>query len=375
MASLDKIDSFISSKSLELALLNRFRLVLIVIVLLGIPLAVSASKTANLGSDVCPQTRGHRAADLVCNPTDPPAPKPTPTYVIYNENPYSVRQYPQLNIAGGPNSSQSVQVFCPFTVCNDYAGYAVWSLGSVGQYINFANLEFPTTTGTDPNILDVTLGNPPISNGQTYSTSVNMSLVFYASDGSSQTYSTYVPIVITAPNATAQPTTRPQPTATSYGQAIKSYIDSIKCSAGSGTYGDGCAITVNKTLSHVIGHKIPYSQTGETCYSDNPNTGQSGAHTCSATWVPDVVEAGLRDGYLSQVTANSSLGGDIVVQDGNDAINGMNHIGFCDNQGCTSVLSNFGSTGQLCGPTNATFSNNGFNYNPNQAPTYYRVLK
>lgn len=56
----------------------------------------------------------------------------------------------------------------------------------------------------------------------------------------------------------------------------------------------------------------------------------------------------MRDGYAVQVTPpNALLQGDVVVQDGYDPINGQNHIGLCDNNGCSLAISNASHSGTL----------------------------
>lgn len=145
-----------------------------------------------------------------------------------------------------------------------------------------------------------------------------------------------------------------------------------RCQPGSGVLGDGCALTVNKVLQTALGHTIPDpTASNDTCGGKawNPVT----SHQCSTAWVPDVVQALLAQNFGYEVSQSNAVQGDIAVQYGTDPINGMNHIGICENNGCTVVLSNAGSIGELCGETNAAMSNNGYNYDATKTPTFYHI--
>lgn len=147
-------------------------------------------------------------------------------------------------------------------------------------------------------------------------------------------------------------------------------VHSVKCQPGSGAFGLGCAIAVNKVLQAALGHTIPVF--GQVC--GGAKWFPVGQHGCSPDWVPDVVQALLAGGYGEQVNSSKAVQGDLVVQDGGDAVNGMNHIGICENTPCTSVLSNAGTSGTLCGETNTAFSNNGYTYPQNLTPTFYHIF-
>lgn len=92
----------------------------------------------------------------------------------------------------------------------------------------------------------------------------------------------------------------------------------------------------------------------------------------SASTLVERTKYGYGQQILSQI---DTVPGDLVVQDGTDLVNGMNHIGFCETAGCTEVLSNSGSTGELCGETNVTMSNSGYTYPADDTPTFYRLSK
>ncbi len=109
----------------------------------------------------------------------------------------------------------------------------------------------------------------------------------------------------------------------------------------------------------------------ETCHNDLPHP-----HPCHLEWVPDVVETLLRDGYAVQIQPPSELlQGDIVVQDGADPLKGQNHIGFCDNNGCSQTISNADHLAELCGVSDATFTANGYGWRADEQPTSYRLVK
>jgi hypothetical protein len=178
-----------------------------------------------------------------------------------------------------------------------------------------------------------------------------------------------------------------QPTpASNLNAAVNAAVAKSRCKPGSG-FGphDGCAIAVNKILDTVLGHTVPRVEGGpygypavpgsETCYSDDPVTATTAAHPCHLEWVPDVVELLVKDGYAVQLSTVPLLQGDIAVQDGNDPIGGMAHIGFCDNDGCTQTISNADSLGELCGVSNASYSSGGYPWPANEQPTFYRLVK
>ena len=155
-------------------------------------------------------------------------------------------------------------------------------------------------------------------------------------------------------------------------QQIYSAAYSAKCTDGSGALGNGCAIAVNKVLQTALGFTIP-NPNGPAFTCGGRGWYPAASHTCSTTWVPDVVQSLIGQGYGTKVSQQQAMQGDIVVQDGGDAVNGMNHIGICEDTPCTTVLSNMSSTGRLCGETNVTMSNNGYDYDPTQTPTFYHI--
>src|SRR6266700_526375 len=75
----------------------------------------------------------------------------------------------------------------------------------------------------------------------------------------------------------------------------------------------------------------------------------------------------------STLPISQAVPGDIAVQDGTDPANGMNHVGICMDNQCSTVLSNAGTTGTLCGTTNTTMSNNGYNYPSSATTTFYHI--
>ncbi|HEY9644992.1 MAG TPA: glycoside hydrolase family 19 protein [Chroococcidiopsis sp.] len=83
---------------------------------------------------------------------------------------------------------------------------------------------------------------------------------------------------------------------------------------------EACAYEVNQVLQSSVGHKI----------GSNPN------------YVPSV-EAALKDGAGTQVSAAQSHAGDVVVFQGSQG----EHIGFCMDNGCYQVVSNSSSRAQF----------------------------
>jgi len=155
-------------------------------------------------------------------------------------------------------------------------------------------------------------------------------------------------------------------------QAVWDVAERRKCTVGSGNPGNGCAIALNRIFQAALGHSIP-PNANYTC-----NWFPTTPHTCKTIWVPDLVQAMLLGGYATQVTDQyKTVAGDIVVQDGGDPVNGMNHIGICQWDHCAggdkAVLSNSGSTAKFCGETNVTMSNPGYGYPSNQTPTFYHI--
>lgn len=150
---------------------------------------------------------------------------------------------------------------------------------------------------------------------------------------------------------------------------IWAQINKVKCTIGSGVKGNGCAETVNKVLQAALGYTIPAAGTNYTCTSF-PTT----PHTCHTYWVPDLVEVLIKHGIGVQIMHQAdTVAGDLVVQDGNDPVKGMNHIGFCTDRGCSIVISNEGGKGLLCGYTDVTMSDPGYDYPRDQTPTFYRL--
>jgi hypothetical protein len=252
-------------------------------------------------------------------------------------------------------------------------------VNAVGPGIADANLEYGVTAATYPNLLSVTTYLSAYPQNTYVTTGFNVTDSTGSTTYETGTYN--VPVSIVGYQVVPTPTPAPTPASNLNGQ-INQAVANVRCKVGSGFAGDGCAIAVNQIFSAALGHTIPRVEGGvkgdspvpgsETCYS-NPH---DGGHPCHLEWVPDVVELMVRDGFAVQIVPpNALLQGDIAVQDGTDPINGMNHIGFCDNAGCSQTISNADSIGQLCGVSNASYSSQGYVWSPNLQPTFYRIVK
>lgn len=265
----------------------------------GVHAAVERSVRAG-GTGVCASAETLRAAakwtSRLGRPTDTTVP------IIWDDSRRELQSVPTSS--GGPHLSvvqggaASLAVFC--TNCYDGGAVGLGNPFSVNWF----------STGVPP-LIAVSF-NPTTTSGNA-ATSMTVAASFAAQPGNSQ-FTYYVcrqdipdvcsDYTVLDPTVIGFSTV---PTGSQIPPAIWNQANLDRCQPDSGQLGNGCAIAVNKVLLKVMGHTIPASDTDNSYICHNPS--QPRAHHCNHAWVPDVIEWGLANGYLQQVSEQDARQG------------------------------------------------------------------